>query len=143
VVSDNYVKSLACLLAVREEESNGVNGCLGVLFVLRTRVAAGWFGGDLYKNITAKNQFSSMVIKGDNRTVYYADPREPNFQKVLQFVDNVFDGTMKDILTNGAIYYSDLQSAGFQKGGWFDRAIVQRPDLHPRCATIGTTSYFK
>lgn len=142
MTNEDYVKAIACLLAEREERSNGTNGILGVLFVLRNRVRAGWFKGEWMSNITAKNQFSSMTVLGDPMTVWYQDPREPAFQKVLQLVDQVFDGTLQD-MTAGALYYADLNSKGFVKDGWYDRNIVQQPAVHPRVATIGTTTYFK
>ena len=143
-VSD-FEKALGCLLAVREERSNGVNGMLGVLFILRNRSLSdgqgfprGWLA-----NIEGHNQFSSMTVIGDSQTVYYPDPREPNFQRVLQLVDGVYDNSMADALTQGALYYADLGSKAYNHGGWFDRNIVGRPDVHPRVAQIGTTTYFK
>jgi len=139
---ESYIKSLACILAEREERSNGINGMLAVLFLVRRR-ADQWYAGDWVKTITAHNQFSSMVIKGDPETVWYPDSREPNFQKILQYVDGIYDGSTLDNLTNGALYYSDLNSPAFQKGGWFDVNIVQKPDEHPRTAQVGTTTYFK
>jgi hypothetical protein len=142
VTPDDYTKAIACLLAEREERSNGVNGMLGVLFVVRNRSKAGWFGGGWLNNMEAHNQFSSMTIKGDAMTVYYPDPRDPAFQKVMQLVDDIYDDNLQD-LTNGALYYADLTSPAFVKDGWFDRNIVQDSNGHPRCAQIGTTTYFK
>ena len=141
MTNEDYVKAIACLLAEREERSNGINGMLGVLCVLRNRAIAGWFKGAWLANITAKNQFSSMTVLGDRMTVEYQDPRAPAFQKVLQMVDQVYDGSLQD-MTAGALYYADLSSPGFVKGGWFDRTIVANPDKFPRVAQIGTTTYF-
>ncbi|MCU1301749.1 MAG: hypothetical protein JWQ87_2033 [Candidatus Sulfotelmatobacter sp.] len=138
---DDYIKGLACETAVREEERNGANGMLGVLFLLRRR-AQTWYGGDWFKAITTHGQFSSMTILGDARTVYYGDPREPKFAKVLDWVDSIFSGVAEDKLTGGGLYYADLSSPKFEKGGWFDRNILQKPDEHGRCAQIGSTTYF-
>jgi hypothetical protein len=141
VTNEDYVKAIACLLAEREEQTNGTNGMLGVLFVLRNRVNAGWFKGDWLANISARNQFSSMTVLGDAMTIKYQDPREPAFQKVVQMVDQVYDGSLPD-MTAGALYYADLNSPGFVKGGWFDKTILANPDKFPRVAQIGTTTYF-
>jgi len=137
----NYIKSVLALLAWREENINGVNGMLGVMFVVRARAQA-WGKGDWLSVMTAHNQFSSMTVAGDGQTVKYPDPRDPAFQRVLQIVDSVFDGTMTDTLTNGALYYADLASPAYNKGGWFDRNVAGSPD-HPVVAKIGSTTYFK
>jgi hypothetical protein len=141
----DFEKSMACLLAWREERSNGVNGMLGVLFVVRNRARAGWSQGSWSKIIESHNQFSSMSVVGDSQTVAYPDldVRDPGFLQILQIVDSVYDDTRPDLLTNGALYYADLNSASYTKGGWFDRNIMQDPARHPRAAQIGSTSYFK
>ena len=138
----NYVLSLAALTAWREERGGGLNSMLAVMFVIKNRANANWQGGDIYKIITAKNQFDSIVMKGDPNTVEYPDPRDPVFQKVCQYADGIFDGTTADNLTMGSLYYSDLGSPGYNKEGWFELNIVRSPN-HPRLATIGTTSFFK
>lgn len=143
VTTAELEKGLACLLAWREERSNGVNGMMGVIFVLRNRAKAGWNSGSWIKNIDAKNQFSSISVIGDSQTVVYPDPRDPSFQQLMQIVDTIYDGTREDNLTNGALYYADMGSPAYNKGGWFDRNIAQNPTEHPRCAQIGTTTYFK
>src|ERR1051326_685181 len=113
MTNENFVKSILALLAYREERSNGINGQLGVMFVVRNRVKAGWQGGDWLKVITGHNQFSSISIVGDSQTVVYPQLGDPNFTKLLQYVDGVFDNTMTDSLTQGALYYADLNSGGF------------------------------
>ena len=142
IVAD-FEMALASLLAWREERSNGPNGMLAVLFVLRNRVKAGWNGASWTRNIDGHNQFSSMSVTGDSQTVAYPDVRDPQFLQVLQVVDSVYDGTRLDNLTNGALYYADLASKGYTHGGWFERNIVLQPEVHPRMATVGTTTYFK
>jgi Cell Wall Hydrolase len=139
---NNYVLSLAALTAWREERGNGLNGCLGVLFVIKNRAKAGWDFGDIFKIITQKNQFDSMVRAGDPNTVVYPEPSDQIFSKLVQYVDGIMDGTIEDTLTQGAKYYADLTSPGYTKGGWFDRQIVQFPEKHPRVATVGSTTYF-
>lgn len=136
----DYEKCLAALLAWREERSNGVNGMLGVLYVVRNRYKA--WGGSWSQVIDKHNQFSSISVLGDNETIAYPDPRDPSFLQILQLTDTVYDGTRPDNLTNGALYYADMSSKGYRVGGWFDVNIARNAD-HPRVATIGTTTYFK
>lgn len=143
-----YEKGLAALLAWREENRNGPNGMLGVLFVIRARAKAvtnpdwKWTQGSWSRVMEAHNQFSSMSVIGDGQTVKYPDPRDPKFLLVLQYVDTVYDDTRADNLTDGALYYADL-GRGVEVGGWFDRNIIANPAVHPRTAQIGTTTYFK
>jgi hypothetical protein len=139
-----FLNAIAALLAWREEAINGINGQLGVLFVLRNRLKAGWSHGDFGQIMEGHNQFSSMSVVGDGQTVHYPDVREPSFNKILQYVDSVFDpdNPLADTLTNGAVYYADLNSPGFQKGGWFDRVILSNPTRFPVVAKIGSTTYF-
>jgi hypothetical protein len=138
----NYVLSLAVLTAFREERSNGLNGVLAVMFVIKNRANANWNNGDVYRIITAKNQFDSIVRIGDSQTVFYPDPTDPVFIKACQYADGILDGTTADNLTSGAKYYADMNSPGYTKDGWFAKNIVESPD-HPRTTTIGSTSYFK
>lgn len=138
----DFEKSLAALLAWREERPNGTNGMLGVLFVVRNRVKAGWNQGSWSRVIEAHNQFTSITMVGDPGTVTFPDPREPQFLQILQLVDSVYDNTRLDNLTDGALYYYD-PGPGVTPGGWFEREIIGKPDIHPRCAKIGSTVYFK
>lgn len=145
MIFDDYIKSMMCLLAWREERSNKVNGMLGVLFVLRNRVKAGWFGGDYLQNITKHQQFSSMSVSGDSQTIAYPQINDPEFTQILQLVDEVYDADNPrvDNITGGAKYYADLNNPTFTAGGWFQTHIINDPTNHPRSAQIGTTSYYK
>jgi len=142
MMPNDYVKSLAVLLAWREEAVNGVNGCLGVLFVIRNRATAGWEQGDWFAIMTAKNQFSSMTVLGDGQTTKYPEMHDPVFNKLLQYVDGVYDGTTQDTLTQGAVYYADISSPYFNQTGWFAKTILANPTRFPSVAKIGTTTYF-
>lgn len=138
----DFEKSLCSLVAWREERSNGINGMLGVLFVIRNRARAGWNQGSWSKNIAAHNQFSSISVIGDSQTVVYPDVRDPLFLQLIQVVDSVYDDARPDNLTGGALYYADLGSPAYHKGGWFDKNVAHSPE-HPRTAQVGSTSYFK
>jgi Cell Wall Hydrolase len=142
VTFDDFNKCMLALVAWREERSNGINGMLGVMFVIRNRVKKGWFGGDYLSNIAGHNQFSSMSVSGDSQTVHYPVIHDPTFTQLLQLTDEVYDDTRTDTITNGALYYADMASTGYNHGGWFDRNIAQNAIDHPRVAVIGTTTYF-
>jgi Cell Wall Hydrolase len=139
----DYEKALGCLLAWREERSNGVNGMLGVLFVVRNRSKANWGQGDWSKIIESHNQFSSVSVLDNPETVLYPDVRNPQFLDVLQTVDAIYNDERQDLLTMGALYYADMGSPLYDKDGWFAKNIAGDPDQHPRVAQIGTTTYFK
>lgn len=146
MVITDFIKSMACLTAWREENINKLNGMTAVLFALRNRfdaAPAGGFKKDWLANIASHGQFSSMTILGDGQTVHYPDPRDPEFIQLLQVVDGIYDGTTVDKLTSGALFYSDMTSPSYTKGGWFDRNIAGNPEVHPRVAQVGSTTYFK
>jgi hypothetical protein len=139
---NDYVLTLASLTSWREERGNGLNGCLGVLFVIKNRAKANWELGDVYKILTAANQFDSMTHKGDPNTVLYPNPDDPIFSKLVQYVDGVLDGSIQDTLTQGAVYYADISSPYFNQTGWFAKTILANPTRFPSVAKIGTTSYY-
>jgi len=93
MTGEEFIKGLLCLVA-EKERANGVNGMLGFMFMIRNRVNAGWYGGDWGKVIEDA---------APDLTFHYPDVRDPSFQRVLQEVDGIYDGTTADTLTNGAI----------------------------------------
>jgi spore germination cell wall hydrolase CwlJ-like protein len=135
--SNDYCKSVLALVAEREARSNGINGMLAVAFVIRNRVQK--WEKSWYDVICSHNQFSSMTVKGDSQTIWYPDPREPNFQKLLQSVDGIFDGTIQDTLTNGAIYYANLAT---MDSAWFKAHIINDSQNHPQVATIAQHVFY-
>lgn len=142
MTTQDYEKSLACLLAWREERSNGLNGMLAVLHVIRNRMASRKFGKSWSDVIAGHHQFSSMTVAGDSQTVAYPEPRDPVFQKLLLLVDGIYDGMTQDKLTLNSLYYADLGSPSFNPDGWFAKVILADPEKYPRVAQIGTTTYF-
>jgi hypothetical protein len=134
-----FEKGIVALTAWREMESEGLNGMIAVVFVLRSRAKAGWYGGSLYTNAIQKNQFSSMSVLGDKRTIAFPDTRDPVFQSLLAQIDAIYDGA-PDTITNGALYFAVLDDS---TSGWFKTNIVDRPDIHPRVAQIARTTFFK
>jgi Cell Wall Hydrolase len=136
-----YLVFLAALLAYREESSNGVNGIRGVLHVLRNRTTAGFGDGDIFKVMTEPGAFASMSNRGDSQTIVYPYPTNPLFTRALQIAPEILQGGVEDI-TQGALYYADLNNKTFTKGGWFAENIVSHPERYPRLAVIGSTTFF-
>lgn len=102
MVGKDFLHSLACHLAYLEGVGEGTNGMTAILFCLRNRITAGMEGGDLGRILQA--EFTKrMMLKQPSIDV--PDVRDPSFSQVLGFVEGIFDGSIQDKLTNGAIYY--------------------------------------
>jgi hypothetical protein len=142
VLSQDYEKGIVALTCWREMRGELAPGMISVAQVLYNRAKAGWHNSSMYENAIATNQFSSMTIKGDANTVQFPDSREPEFVKLLQFVDGLYSegGAFPVDLTNGALYYAVLADS---TSTWFFNNIASRPDIHPRTAVIGKTTFFK
>ena len=115
MIGADFIKACAAAYAWREGHENGFNGMLGVLFTLRNRLGA---------NRHRKTTLGEQTNPGE-----YPDVREPSFQRLLQWVDAVYDGTAEDKITNGATRFFD--------SAWEELSNVER------CATVGTLTFYK
>jgi hypothetical protein len=123
----DYLASLAALFAWRQEKQNGINGVLAAMFVLRNREKAGW--GDL--SAVIQDAFLSQEEDHPNSTTEFPDVRDPEFQKVLQFSEQIFKDEIMDNLTGGATLFN------------FSGLIEGRDSKTERTAQVGSTFYFK
>jgi hypothetical protein len=139
MIGEDFEKAIVALACWREMRSEGVNGMLAVALVLRNRAKKGWYHGSLYENAIALNQLSSMSVRGDVNTVHFPDTREPQFQTLLQLLSEVFDDSRVDNLTNGALYFAVVNNSN---SVWFRNNILDHPDIHPRVAQLGQTTFF-
>lgn len=139
MTGDTYEQGIVALACWREMRGDLYTGMVSVGLVLRNRSLAGWHNGSIYNNAIAIDQLSSMSVKGDPNTIQYPDSREPQFQKLMQAMEPLFDNTLADI-TQGAMYYAALKYAN---SGWFFENIVSQPDKHPKILQIGQTTFFK
>lgn len=130
--SDSFIKAQAALLAWRDGHRNGVNGMLGVLFVVRRQTK---LCGDNWMQIIR------------NRTDCeheWPDVRDPEFQTLLQLVDSVYDGTKTDKLTNEATSYAETGTPD-------NICIIRQPQVYTafhveslcRVAQIGTLEFYR
>jgi hypothetical protein len=79
-------------------------------------------------------------VLGDTQTIVWPDTRDPLFNKLLQRVDAIFDGTMPDV-TAGAHYYAAINS--ITPGGWFQKNIIDNASEHPLTAVAGGHHFYK
>ena len=137
MTSEDVEKVEAALFAWREEGSTSANAMLGVLFVLRNRVKAGWCHGSWLENIA-----DAEAHHPGQRTINtYPDVRDPSFLQVLQLVDEVYDDRRVDNLTGGAFYWAKPLSV--DPKSWFAQEIMNDPGKHPRTGSIENTTFYR
>jgi len=137
MVVEDFEKGILALLCWREARGEGIDGMLAVACVVANRVRA--WKKSWCEVIDAHDQFSSMTVKGDSQTIVYPDVRDPLFLRLIQALDAIYEGRSKDV-TNGALYYGDLQDV---TSDWFKVHILGDPSAHPLCARIGRHSFFR
>ncbi len=108
-----FLYSLALHLAWMEGKSHGINGILAILFCLRNRVAANQELGDLGRIIQAEN-FRRMARINTYDVVEIPDIREPVFYQAIPYVEDIFNNTIKDGLTSGALHWGEKPIGGKQ-----------------------------
>lgn len=98
-----FLRAQAALVAWRDGHEAGVNGMLGILFVIRNRSEQPKWS-DLQRAVQDTANESAETLAGS----LWPDVRNPDFQQILQAADSVFAEVdpMRDKLTSGALYYS-------------------------------------
>lgn len=106
---EDYIKAQAVRIAYEDGGSNGLNGMLAVLFVLRNKV---WgYAGDAPAGAGDWQLIIDEALIGrTTNSLTLPDVRDPSFQKVLQYVDGVFDNSLADHLTDGAMWYGTKEN---------------------------------
>lgn len=120
----------------REASNQGLDGMKAVACVVRNR-AQKW-GGSIYSQCVATNQFSSLVIKGDPNTVRWPPTNNPSWMDAQAIAKGIIDGSQPDI-TKGALYYWNAKIA---TSGWFKDNIAGDPANHPLVSTIGDHQFY-
>jgi hypothetical protein len=134
--ADTYIKGQIAAYCIREGfDQGGVDNMLAIAFVLRNRVAAGWFGGDWMAVLeTADN------CRGTEKSLARGlNLREGSIKQFLQQVDDIYSGAAADELTEGALFYAELHHITRPE---FVEDIVRNPESHPRVATVGLVAFF-
>jgi len=101
MTTTDYEKSIVALACWRFMGSETYRGMLMAAMVLRNRAEQGWFDGSIYRN--------ASVEVSDKYLPKYPDPRDPEFQKLLQAMDGIFSGSIED-KTGGALYWTLLSN---------------------------------
>jgi hypothetical protein len=102
-----FLQSLAAHLAYMEGKAHGTNAQLAILFCLRNRIAANWEDGDLGRIIQS---VYFMNIEGVVPDI--PDVRNPDFQQILGYTEGIFDNSIQDRLTSGALFWGVKKPLG-------------------------------
>ena len=121
----------------KEASGEGVAGMEAVAHVIWNRSKK--YGTSVYTQCVAKNQFSSITIKGDPGTVRWATETDPMWIEAQQIAQNFANTSQPNDPTKGALYYENPKTA---TSGWFTANIVNNPMQHPRTAIIGNHVFY-
>lgn len=148
----DYIKSQLAMLAWWEgHRRGGVNNMLAVAFVVRNRVRSGWLGGDWMKLIANHFRWSagdfvpnmSVLDALDDAEVEVPDFHDAALRRMLEEIDGIFDGSTPDNMTEGALYYAELNRVDPEfNDNWFKLNILDNLSEHKRVATVGVVSFF-
>jgi hypothetical protein len=127
MVGDDFVKALLVQIAWRDCQKFGFANQVGVLLCLRNQTEQLYDGNWL----AAVNH----TLAGDTFLDALADDvRDPNFQKLLQAVDGVYDGTRTDKLTDGALWWrvpDSLSPVGAERTAVVGRVVYYKKATAP------------
>lgn len=156
MLGENFVKAQLALTAWRDGKSEGLSGCLAVMFTIRNRIRAGWFNGD-WIQVLAHHQDYAAVDRPYSSEL--PDPRNYLFSLVLQEVDGVFSGSREDDVTKVAnpvsnstfrfqgqdstpvpLYYARLDDPQIKES--FLQNISQNHEQHKLVAQVGLLHFF-
>lgn len=133
--ADKFITArLAAFSILEAGPGASVNAMNAIAFVMRNRVQKGWQGGDWMKVLDAAGE--SRGTEPARMTINLRDAAVKTF---LPVVDDIYDGTAEDDLTDGALFYAELHRGVSPD---FIRNIVRRPDDHPRMATVDLMAFF-
>lgn len=135
MTTDDLIKSEAALFAWRKAGDVSANAMLGILFVLRNRVAADGFPNS-WLEVLDDAESREPGEPSDHRR---PDPREPQFAQTMEFVDSIYDNSRADNLTGGALYWGRLNGSRPS----IPAEVRNNPEAHPRTGVVGLTTFFK
>jgi hypothetical protein len=138
---ESYVKSRLMDFVIEEAYANGgVEPMLAVAQVVSNRVKAGWQGGDWLRVIDTAPEYRGTV---PSRNFVRIDPRDGNFRELMRQIDDVYYGIADDSNVNThqgkSLYYAELHNIHRQ---WFNEAILNDHESHPRLAKVGQITFF-
>jgi hypothetical protein len=138
MTTDTFVKAQLAMFAYMEANHTGsLDSMLAVCFIIRNRVRAGWAGGDWNRVIN----FAPRHAAYDMRPEEGPSLESEIFRRLLLQVDEIYQGTMQDNMTEKGLYYCDALG-GRPLRDWFAQNIVRQPANHPRVAQVGMLYLF-
>jgi hypothetical protein len=130
---DDFLKGQLVLQGWRygQEYGGHLGPCL-IMSCLANRQRLGWGSWlDIIDNIP---KYSAELIQPIGTPSVW----EPNFTRLLQEVDAIYDGT-KDY-AKGGVYWADSRRI---TNHWFVDKIIGNPDQHPRIGDMNTLFIYK
>jgi hypothetical protein len=118
MIGVDFQKAIVALISWQAMRGEGVNAMLGACFVFRNQAKTGEPSDDIYT--CAKLHAAHRGVVG------FPDTRHPQFLMLLQYMDGVFDDTLVDNITNGAL--------AFERPHHKDALV---------CANIGPVLFYK
>jgi hypothetical protein len=138
MTTDTFVKAQLAMFAYTEANHTGsLDSMLAVCFIIRNRVRAGWVGGDWNRVINFAHHHAAFEgTRGDGPSL-----ESEIFRRLLLQVDEIYQGTMEDNLTEKGLYYCDVTDRRPMRD-WFASRIVRDQSNHPRIAQVGMLHIF-
>lgn len=136
--AETYIKAQLARLAIEEgARHGGVNNMVAVAFVMKNRVSQGWQGGD-WEAVLADAP-KRIGTEYDDTPLKIEELRNPDVRQFLQRIDDIFDGSEEDTLTDGAVFYAELHNVTSE---WFRANVLKDKQQHRMTGTIGQVSFF-
>jgi hypothetical protein len=137
LTADQYIQSMLFNFCWREAVVHGgYNNMLAIAFVIRNRVRSGWFNGDWLEILDHAHGVCGTWRDQDS---HVPSMSKPEIRTVLSYIPNIYAGVEPDKMTEGALYYGELDRID---NTWFKESILAHLDIHRRVATIGPVTFF-
>ena len=139
MTTDTFVKAQLAMFAYDEANHTGsLDSMRAIAFIIRNRVRAGWSGGDWNRVMNFAWRHSCFERYVPENCSLESDI----FRRFLIEVDEIYDGTAEDTMTEKGLYYCDV-TRGRPVRDWFAATIVRDPANHPRVAQVGMIYIFR
>ena len=152
MTGSDFIGAMLALRAWKDGREDGLSGMLGIAYVFRNRVRAGWESGNW---ISVLQNYQNAAATEKPPTEDIPDPRTLQFQQLLECITGIMNGTAKDDITvlknpafgSGsvlsiapppALYYGRLNEINRD---WFLEKIARDP-AHQRTASVGTLFFW-
>lgn len=161
MTGSSFLSGQLARIAWLDGGQEGLNGALGCAFTIRNRVRAGWFNGTWAEVLSNHMKWSHSSTPQPSSV---PDPNNYAFQRLLQEIDGIFNGTREDDITIALDPITKYMRVGNQRAGeltvaaakpvvlyyaapanitnkWFEENICRNPD-HAMLATIGSLFFW-